>query len=409
VKKALLSLAVAGLALSAVQASFGAVSLNVFNTSNFNSLIPVINTPSSGGFWPLQEAYRIQGAANTANTNATQAGGFETGTNLTNATTTNLKARNVGFCGVGYESGPHYPLVDPFDTSSGTGQGCLVAQLPPGAMNSNELVTAVPGIFALCSNFRNAFSTNGPNGGLISTDIRQRLNVNAFAFCPPGFSTPFVQSVRLVKTIPYQPKCPGVFPGGGAPNTQQTITQFGGNIRTWWALLYSTPGTRFTLAVTVACQGIPASGNAGQVKVAIDNFNFAVVVTVESLLAVVDVLHSNPISTSEIPCIAAEDAYLALRIAVARIGCATPKTSSQQDRLFEAEALVVALCAFGDCFIAEDFFPSFAAGTAPSNDQETGAFGMTGILDTIENPCCCKLLVDLDNLGNALGITTAGP
>ena len=33
-----------------------------------------------------------------------------------------------------------------------------------------------------------------------------------------------------------------------------------------------------------------------------------------------------------------------------------------------------------------------------------GAFGPTGILDTLENPCCCKILVDLDNLGTALGI-----
>jgi hypothetical protein len=235
--------------------------------------------------------------------------------------------------------------------------------------------------------------------------------VNSFAFCPPGFSTPFVQSVRLKKIIPYQPKCPGVYSGNGAPNTTFTITQFGGNIRTWWALLYTAPGTQFRLEVTVACQGVPASGNAGKTKVVIDRYNFQVVVTIESLLAVVDILHSNPISTSEIPCIAAEDAYLGLRIAVARIGCATPYKNNMtaQDRLFEAEALVVSLCAFGDCFIAEDFFPTFAAGTAPSNDQETGAFGMTGILDTIENPCCCKLLVDLDNLGNSLGITTAGP
>ena len=55
-KKALLSLAVAGLALSAVQASFGAANLNVFNVANFNGLIPVNNFPTVGSFFPLQEA-----------------------------------------------------------------------------------------------------------------------------------------------------------------------------------------------------------------------------------------------------------------------------------------------------------------------------------------------------------------
>jgi len=386
VKKALLSLAVAGLALSAVQASFAAPNAGNFSTANFGAFINVISFPSSG-YTPLLEAYRLQG---TINTTAQQRGGF-TGQAMR---TSGAFARNVGYCFNGIqETTIHYPFAFP---GNGTLNGvtdltCLISQynnigITGGLQASPELVTAVPGVFALCSNYRQQLGAG--------TDLRQRLNVNAFAACPgPGYTTPFVQSVRLTKVIPLQPKCPGVFPGA-------TFNQFGANIRTWWALQFTPPGTSFVLDVTVACQGVPSQGNGGKTIISIDRYTWRVEVSIESILAVVDVLHSNPVSTSEIPCIAAEDVYLALRLAVSRIGCATDQFQ-RQNRLFEAEALVVAFCAFGDCFIAEDFFGTFP----PSNDADmAGAFGPTGILDTIENPCCCKLLVDLDNLGGSLGL-----
>ena len=71
---------------------------------------------------------------------------------------------------------------------------------------------------------------------------------------------------------------------------------------------------------------------------------------------------------------------------------AQAQRQAQQDRLFEMEALLIAFSAFGDCFIAEAFFNTLP----PSNDMQNGAFGWTGVLDTIENPCACKLLVDID-------------
>ena len=86
----------------------------------------------------------------------------------------------------------------------------------------------MPGIFALDS-----------SGGTV-------LNVSAFAACPPGFQpppgfdAPFVQSVRLTKTIPFQPKCPSVYPGA-------TYTQFGRFIRSEyekWAKVVAEPGAK---------------------------------------------------------------------------------------------------------------------------------------------------------------------
>jgi hypothetical protein len=308
--------------------------------------------------------------------------------------------------------GAHY--ANAVSVAAGLLDTCTINQFPnvPGVVN--ELVTAVPGIFALCSLNRNQLSSVSlGTGGSLGTntsgtaDFRQRLNCNAFALCnvpiringfgeiPAGsFGSPFVQSCRLTKNIPIQPKCPGVYPGA-------SYTQFGNGIRTWWSLIYSPPGTEFILRVTTRCLGLPGTRFFGQTSVHIDEYHFKVVVTVESLLAVIDVLHSSALGTSEIPCIASEDVYLALRIAVARILCTSGQT--QQDRLFVAEALVIAFCAFGDCFDQDVFFGPGVF--PPSNDVSlSGAFGPTGIIDTFENPCCCKLLVDLDNLGSALGI-----
>jgi hypothetical protein len=385
VNKALLSLAVAGLALSAAQASFAQASKAPVVQSDVFNLIPINRIPKSG-FIPLQEAFRLQG---TINSTATQTCPGAVGV-----------ARNVAFCGGGaQETTAHFPTSL---FGGNVDNSCVGALLNGTNQSGPELVTAVPGIFALCSVNKNFLS------GSSSVDLRQRINCNAFATCtipaaggfpaPPAgsFGSPFVQSCRLIKNIPMQPKCPGVFPGA-------SFIQFGTGIRTWWALKFTPPGTTFTLEVTTRCLGQAGTRFFGQTSIHIDRLVFQVCVTPESLLALIDVFHAEAIGTSEIPCIAAEDVFLSLRLAIARITCQTTQ-QLQQDKLFEAEALVVAFCAFGDCFVAEDFFGTFP----PSNDIDLGgAFGPTGILDTIENPCCCKLLVDLDNLGNAFGILTS--
>jgi len=113
VKKALLSLAVAGLALTAVQASFAQTQTNFApeNTGDLNNYLPINRIPS-GGAIPLQQAYRI----NPTSTSTT-GGGFTT--TATQADTSNAGsvpgsnitapfARNTGFCGANFELGAHY-------------------------------------------------------------------------------------------------------------------------------------------------------------------------------------------------------------------------------------------------------------------------------------------------------------
>jgi hypothetical protein len=353
VKKALLSLAVAGLALSAVSAA----NAQSQPTGGGQKMLVVVHPQCNGkdSFYPLAEAY---------------------------------KAKSLSF--------------DPADRPSG-----LCPTIPDnyrwcGNSQTTDNTTAAPGAFALCTK-----GTTVP-----------RLDVDKFVTCPKinnvQFGNAFVQSYRLTKDIPASVKCPGVF-------IKQQYTQFGSNIRTWWTLIYSPPGTTFTLDVTVRCTATDPVTLLPLVELHIDRWVWKVVVTFESLNAVIDVLHSNTLGTSEIPCIAAETMYVALKDSVkqireAHLGInpsttdATARRINAQNALFNMEALIIAYCSFGDCFFFTDqasgentHFSSFP----PSNDVQVGVLGMlTGVIDTPENPCCCKLLVDIENLAIDYGIVS---
>lgn len=354
-KKALLSLAVAGMALSFVQAASAQNPL-----PGGQKLRTVFHPPLCSGKeqgFPITEAYPAS------------AGTFDPADRPTtgpNALCLPVQ-RNNRWCGA--------------DTPSNI-----------------ENTTAAPGALALCT--RN----------VSSTDIRQRIDINRFATVPSGYCNAFVQNYRLIKTIPQSNKCPGVYQA-------QTFVQFGSNIRTWWTLIYTSPGTMFVLELTVVSSRCVFPYD---VEMHVDRWKWTVVVTFESLERVIDVLHSNSIGTSEIPCIAAENMYIALRQSVVRIrdanrlrnttdvAAANAARQAAQNEIFNLEALIIAFCAFGDCFdnITSPggvFFPVFP----PTNDTQMALNGMlTGVLDTPENPCCCKLLVDVERLAEAYDIVS---
>jgi hypothetical protein len=277
-----------------------------------------------------------------------------------------------------------------------------------GETQTSPNTTAAPGILSFCT--RN-FSTS-------TAEIRQRININAFAQPITGeFGNVFVQSFRLIKEIPESKKCPATYQA-------QTFVQFGGNnVRTWWALTYTSPGTTFTLELTVRSQRniFPFDANLH-----IERWIWRVVVSFDALHAVIDLLHENAISTSEIPCIAAENMYIALKQSVDRIegalkgeALSNPSVGATSDpdrrrinaqnELFNLEALITVFCVFGDCFESTGALPGgvFFQTFPPGNDTQMSLSGaMTGILDTPENPCCCKLLVDVERLGEAYGIVS---
>jgi hypothetical protein len=114
------------------------------------------------------------------------------------------------------------------------------------------------------------------------------------------------------------------------------------------------------------------------------------------------------VSTLEVPCIIGEDMYDALVKAQARLQTAVNGASSTEigNSIFDMEALIVSNCLFVDVLDPLQAFPGapqFGApnvqlpgNLAPSVAIGSGGSAIAGIIDTIENPCCCKLLVDLE-------------
>jgi hypothetical protein len=248
-------------------------------------------------------------------------------------------------------------------------------------VDANRNIRAVPGIFSLATDPATA-----------------RLLVSAFATCPFGQTDAFIQSYRLTKTVPGSNKCPMQFPYG-------QWYQFGRSIRTWWALNYTMPGTEFVLEVTVRC----LDAITRQPRIHIDRWKWRVVADLETLRHVIDLEHSHAISTLEVPCIVGEDLYALLidqvdEIRDAIVSNRPDKMILAQNALFNTEGLILSNACFVDVCEANLMFPN----GLPSNltsDQLT-LFGVAGILDTIENPCACKLLVDLEYIGTQYGIVS---
>jgi hypothetical protein len=198
------------------------------------------------------------------------------------------------------------------------------------------------------------------------------LDALAFATCPPGQRRPIVDFVLLAKEVPGSAACPD-------PYSAATFLQFGEPfIRTWWALDFTQPGTRFTLDVTVRCLN-----KAGEEVTHIDRWVWQVVVTPESFQRVIDLLHSKALGTLEIPCIVSETTFRLLQQRAGEIRTAIEAGDSETARaaILSTEALLVASCLFLE--------------SLPPTPEPPPGFG---IIDTPDYPCCCKLIVDLEAL-----------
>src|SRR5262249_16136431 len=147
------------------------------------------------------------------------------------------------------------------------------------------------------------------------------LDVNCFAVTPPGqFGPCFVQAFRLIKQVPGSFKCPDVF---GTPHFDKdgnllpfTFFQFGSGVRTWWALNFTQPGTKFILEVISVCRSTDLLGGVpGNSVVHKDTWSWRVTATPETLANLIEVMHGGAVSTLEVPCILGEDMFDALKSA----------------------------------------------------------------------------------------------
>jgi hypothetical protein len=277
------------------------------------------------------------------------------------------------------------------------------------------------------------------------------LDVNCFAVAnptavPPQFGPCFVQAFTLVKQVPGSFKCPDVY---GFPHFHKDSNgnfvldpyqyfQYGTGIRTWWSLNFTQPGTKFILSVVSVCRTTsstattpgkqaPPTGVIGSAYVHKDVWTWRVVASVETLRNLIEVMHGGAVSTLEVPCIIGEDMYDALVKAQGRLADAVTSGSptSIGNAIFDMEALIVSNCLFVDVLNpltafpgAPQSFPDTTALTpaiqppgnlAPQVFIGTNGSAIAGIIDTIENPCCCKLLVDLEWIAIKNGIIGQTP
>jgi hypothetical protein len=315
-----------------------------------------------------------------------------------------------------YATGAEATSITPLQVFNGTGTNC-----GNGSNNGTPGVIpgAAPGILCL----------QRPSGSLA-------LDVNCFVSIPHGQEAPcFVQAYRLYKFVPGSFKCPDVY---GLPHFDKDgnlipyqYVQFGSGVRTWWSLNFTQPGTRFLLQVISVCHvpqptvdNVPVAGTVASSAIHVDSWRWRVVADDTTLLYVIYLMHGGAVSTLEVPCILGEDMYDALVKAQTTLHNAineppmvTPtgqtitvpnntRTTDIGNAIFNMEALIVANCLFVEVLNPLVVYPGPAQFGAP-NIQPPGNLAQTvtfsgqgsavaGIIDTIEHPCCCKLLVDLE-------------
>jgi hypothetical protein len=298
-----------------------------------------------------------------------------------------------------------YNLAEAYPCTVGTYDSSLGIALPQiftgvGAAQP-AAPAAAPGTFCLA---RKGFS----------------LDINCFAVTPTGEFNCVVQAYRLFKMVPGSFKCPDVY---GLPHFDDkgnllpyTYAQFGSGIRTWWSLSFTQPGTRFLLQVVSACQFIPrdALGNPVGVQrthIHVDSWRWRVIADQHTLANLIEVMHGAAVSTLEAPCILGEDMYDSLNTAQQKLASAIAETSGSrlydiENAIFDMEALIVSNCLFVEVLNPLLAFPGPSQFGAPNiqppgNLAQSVIYGnqgsaVAGIIDTIEHPCCCKLLVDLE-------------
>jgi hypothetical protein len=288
-----------------------------------------------------------------------------------------------------------------------------------GTDQSQALAGAAPGLLCLARN------------GLA-------LDVNCFAVAnadtkngfPLQFAPCFVQAYYLVKQVPGSFKCPDVYglphfvkdSNGNLVLAPYQYFQYGTGVRTWWALNFTQPGTKFILSVVSVCRSTQAAGGVpGSAFVHKDVWTWRVVASPETMLTLINVMHGGAVSTLEVPCIIGEDMYDALVKAQARLQTAVGGGNSTDigNSIFDMEALIVSNCLFVDVLDPLQAFPGAQqhdaaniqppGNLAPTVHVGTDGTAIAGIIDTIENPCCCKLLVDLEWIAIKNGIIGQTP
>jgi len=235
-----------------------------------------------------------------------------------------------------------------------------------------DVITAAPGILCIdpgtnWSNFIGAYWATNPYP------------------LPPGCVIQ-IKNTTLVKQCPTFVQCADIFPG-------RTVTQQGTpNIRLWWPLMYETPSCTFTLTILYGTSKLWDDDGPGPnppAWVHVEQWVWHVDADLNHLLLFLELLHELPFGLDEVPLISDEWLFIALRdkILLAISQYAAGNTAGAAATLGDFELEVMDACI--TCS------PPFPNPTGPG----------TGIANTtIENPACCKLLVDVEYILQTTGI-----
>lgn len=285
-------------------------------------------------------------------------------------------------CGFATEQGICLPPAGGETVDTGLCQGTILLCQPvlfqayPGDSNgtntdylghlgkSGETISAVPGVFVLVpgNNWENFVAA--AQVGMPYT----------------------LKNVSLIKETPEFIQCADVFP----PITVQQ--QGTPNIRLRWPLMYEAPGTTFTLTIQYGTSVLwDDDGVLGPHIPSYYHENvweWKVDASLESMKLLLELFHEVPFGLDEVPLISDEVLYPILQAKLDNI-----------IQLVADENLLEAGNALGEF---EMEVADACIGVSPRSPYPTGPG--TGIANTLENPACCKILIDAEWVGVKLGI-----
>jgi hypothetical protein len=227
-------------------------------------------------------------------------------------------------------------------------------------------------------------------GAVLCLDPGPGGNFLNFAGGGPAGTDPAIQAIRLIKRVPRVDRCPDRYPG--AEFTQTGIAE----IRTFFPLKYSPPGTVITLEVEF--NSMTRTTTPRPVGSGVNRFNFELVTRPETLSWVVESLHCSPLGVCEVPCLADETVFqtLVTQANTVAANAGNPAMAEEALTMFEAELTRNLLMQLRVWSVDDQGRLNPCAifgGELPSNN--TVAHFQLAVVDTVENPCACKLLADV--------------
>lgn len=233
----------------------------------------------------------------------------------------------------------------------------------------DDVITAVPGILAI--------SPGAAGNG--------KVNWSNFVTAA-DFNVPYtLTSVLMKMEAPLSLECPDKYPG-------KVINMLGTNsIRRWWPIMYTLPGTKWTLTLnyrTAAPWDSDGPGTRQPSLVHQDVWTWKVTASLNSLRGILDLFQELPLGMSQVPLISDEVLLSVLRSQIDKIEIML----QNGDTASASEELTLFMLNVEDACIA----------VAPRTPIMTGPG--TGIANTCDNPACCKILADAEYIGWALNI-----